>query len=222
MIRSPRHWLFSMAVLVAASASHAQPGSGGTGKVAPQNGIAVSSFNRIDSATLAARTQARGRPTSGPGAATPGALVFVDSTGKVVGRAIGDEALLASWEGQPLTITGVNYLRRSCATPGACLGPGDGGAWGTDGWLGYVDLNCTGDPLVPARMPGVFTAHPFFDGGHFYLYISRPAQLRDLVIHSHYSGGQCSNLPGGSNMPAVPVTAVVPASTYGTPPFFLK
>ena len=65
---------------------------------------------------------------------------------------------------------------------------------------------------------------PVVDSGGAYLYFFKSADTTRVVLKSNYWNNFCFEIgiQGGFPTDAAPVTDVVPASTYGTPPFFLK
>lgn len=68
-----------------------------------------------------------------------------------------------------------------------------------------------------ARYDGI----PIIDDGETFIYIFDATQAAFQTIRSIFSNGNCVGTPDLAG-PFAPVIAVVPASTFGIEPFFLK
>jgi hypothetical protein len=191
----------------------------------------VAGPNRTTSSQLASATKAGGAAaTTGGGGG--GAPVFVDATGKTVGRVLGSFGALTSYNNRPLLI-----LLADDYEPVDGNDPAGGirrASWGyslrgfAGGNLWYVSSDCTGAPHLSPRVEGAGAAqvgYPVWDAsdGQHYVYIADGAgPAAQIVPQSIYSAGRCFGLRDQPASAAQLVQAVVPASTFGTGSIFMK
>jgi hypothetical protein len=155
----------------------------------------------------------------------PDALVWVDATGKTVGRYANDNLLVVPFKGQLAVIQG---LQTSDCIPGgrACTEyPGGGARWNTRNPLYYTNNDCTGQAYSPA----VFTATPFIgmpieEEGTTYIYFFKTTAIDPARVTSTFAGNQCSASlpPRGFALPLAPLVGVIPALDLGAEPFMVK
>jgi hypothetical protein len=156
----------------------------------------------------------------------PAALVWVDSKGETVGRAFGG--------GGPLAIVVVPFEKEFAALQGLATNVdcdsnnvctfGGGRTFARSFEVAFTSANCTGTPQAAigstngTRYDGI----PIIDGGETFIYIYDFTQTVFLqAIRSVFSNGSCFSTPDLAG-PFAPVIAVVPVSTFGIQPFFLK
>jgi hypothetical protein len=148
-----------------------------------------------------------------------GALVWVDSKGETVGRALpGNGGMLVPFENDFAEISG--FTDRDCDPTGNCTLSGSM-TWGK-GQLAYNSGDCTGTPYVlrtpfGARYAGI----SIVEGGETFIYISDTTQTTLQGRNSVFDGKNCFRA-SRFNPTGAPVIAVVPASTFGTQPYTLK
>jgi hypothetical protein len=147
-----------------------------------------------------------------------GAPVWVDTKGQTVGRKMpGRPSILVPFEKGLLEITG---LRTSdCEINGDCTG---GLTWEKFRAVFFTSSDCTGTPYVPnssllTRYHGV----PVVEGSETFIYISDNRQTASPAIKSAFGGNVCFR-PQRFDPTSAPAIAVVPASNFGTQPFFIK
>ena len=77
---------------------------------------------------------------------------------------------------------------------------------------------------LSAAMGTPYLGVPVVDSGGAYLYFFKAVDTTRVTLRSNYSNNACFviGIRGAFPTDAAPVSDVVPASTYGTPPFFLK
>ena len=152
------------------------------------------------------------------------AIQWVDSSGRTLGRAIGNFAILATFDNQLATITGLG-ADRNCDASRVCTYASNGARWSEFEAVYYTTPDCTGIPYALGGALGTpYLGVPITDSGGTYLYFFKAVDTRRVTLQSRYAIDGCSVL--GSRSPllieATPVSGVVPATAYGTPPFFLK
>jgi hypothetical protein len=153
------------------------------------------------------------------------AIVWVDSTGATVGRAlalgIGD--ILVTFDNEPTALRGL-AADQNCDSNFVCTYSG-GARWRNFPFVvNFTSIDCTGTPYLSSFIPfgtpkfGV----PIFDGGETYIYIANVTQSSVQTTQSAFFDGECrSSLSGAANNVS-PVIAVIPASTFGIEPYYLK
>ncbi|NDP62731.1 hypothetical protein [Polaromonas sp.] len=152
------------------------------------------------------------------------AIKWVDSTGRTMGRAIGNYAILATFDNQLATITGL-YPDQTCDANRVCTYPSNGARWSEFESVYYTTPDCTGLPYSLSGAVGTpYLGVPVVDSGGAYLYFFKAVDTTRVTLHSSYSNNVCFQIGirGAFPTDATPVSDVLPASTYGTPPFFLK
>ena len=151
-------------------------------------------------------------------------IIWVDSTGRTVGRAIGNFAILATYDNQVATIVGLGPDSKCDASRG-CTYASNGANWSEFESVYYTTTDCTGTPYSIGGAIGTpYRGIPITDNGGTYLYFFKAVDTIRVVLGSRYSTSGCFVIGsrGASPTDAAPVSDVVPATTYGTPPFFLK
>jgi hypothetical protein len=159
---------------------------------------------------------------------TPAAVVWVDSTGKTVGRALeigsffGD--VLVTFENELIVLQGLFPERRCDFNGDFCTLTFSGGVSWIFSSLQYPSTDCTGTPYISSATTGrPINGVAIIDNGETFIYLYNVTQNTVQTIQSFFSNGRCSQSLGGSFPQNVsPVMAVVPASTFGITPFFLK
>jgi hypothetical protein len=155
------------------------------------------------------------------------AVVWVDSTGKTVGRALEiafGEQVLVTFENELITLTGL-FPERTCDfNADFCTLTFSGGVNWIFSSVQYTSTDCTGTPYISSAPNGrPINGVPILDNGETFIYLYNATQNTIQTIQSFFSNGRCSQSFGGSFPQNVsPVMAVVPASTFGITPFFLK
>jgi len=152
------------------------------------------------------------------------AIKWVDSTGKTVGRAIGNFAILTTFDNQPATISGL-YPDQTCDANRVCTYQSGGARWSEFESVYYTTPDCTGRPYsLGAALGTPYLGVPVLDSGGAYLYFFKAVDVARVTLKSLYSFNACFEIGIRGSFPtdAAPVSEVVPASVYGTPPFFLK
>ena len=218
-----------LSFLTLALESHAQQppqASTASGKPDASNSQPVASPNRTSSRTWA--TSGKGGKSRHQGEksekADSAAIKWVDSTGKTMGRAIGNHAILTTFDNQLATITGL-YPDQTCDADRVCTYPSNGARWSEFESVYYTTPDCTGMPYsLSAAMGTPYLGVPVVDSGGAYLYFFKAVDTTRITLRSNYSNNACFviGIRGAFPTDAAPVSDVVPASTYGTPPFFLK
>lgn len=151
-------------------------------------------------------------------------IVWVDSTGRTVGRAIGNYAILATFDNQLATIVGLGPDSK-CDPIRGCTYASNGANWSEFESVYYTTADCTGTPYSVGGAIGTpYRGIPITDSGGTYLYFFKTVDTIRVVLGSRYSTSGCFVIGSRGAFPtdAAPVSDVVPATTYGTPPFFLK
>lgn len=217
----------SLACLAGGSPAQQPPQAGASSaKPDASNSEPVASPNRTTSRTWAVsgkRGKSRHHNEKG-GKSDSTAIVWVDSTGKAMGRAIGNHAILTTFDNQLATITGL-YPDQTCDAERVCTYPSNGARWSEFESVYYTTPDCTGMPYsLSAAMGTPYLGVPVVDSGGAYLYFFKAVDTTRVTLRSNYSNNACFviGIRGAFPTDAAPVSDVVPASTYGTPPFFLK
>lgn len=152
------------------------------------------------------------------------AIKWVDSTGRMIGRAIGNYAILATYDNQLATLTGLSSDNK-CDPIRGCTYASNGANWTEFESVYYTTEDCTGTPhSIRGAVGTPYLGIPITDSGGTYLYFFKAVDTIRVALSSRYSTSGCFVIGsrGASPTDAVPVSNVVPATTYGTPPFFLK
>ena len=152
------------------------------------------------------------------------AIKWVDATGRTMGRAIGNYGILTTFDNQLATITGL-YPDQTCDANRVCTYPSNGARWSDFESVYYTTPDCTGMPYsLSVAMGTPYLGVPVVDSGGAYLYFFKAVDTTRVTLRSNYSNNACFviGIRGAFPTDAAPVSDVVPASTYGTPPFFLK
>lgn len=197
-----------------------------SGKPDASSSHPVASPNRTSSQTWA--TSGKGGKSMHHGQksekAESAAIKWVDATGRTVGRAIGNYAILTTFDSQLATITGL-YPDQTCDANRVCTNPSNGARWSEFESVYFTTPDCTGTPYsLSAAMGTPYLGVPVVDSGGAYLYFFKAVDTTRVTLRSNYSYNACFEIGirGAFPTDAAPVSDVVPASTYGTPPFFLK
>ena len=218
-----------LSFLTLALGSHAQqPPQTSTASAKPDasNSQPVASPNRTSSRTWATSGKGGKSRHHGEkgGKSDSAAIVWVDSTGKTMGRAIGNYAILTTFDNQLATLSGL-YPDQTCDADRVCTYPSNGARWSEFESVYYTTPDCTGIPYsLSAAMGTPYLGVPVVDSGGAYLYFFKAVDTTRVTLRSNYSNNACFviGIRGAFPTDAAPVSDVVPASTYGTPPFFLK
>ena len=152
------------------------------------------------------------------------AIKWVDSTGRTMGRAIGNYAILATFDNQLATIVGLGSDSK-CDPIRGCTYASNGANWSEFESVYYTTADCTGTPYSVGGAIGTpYRGIPITDSGGTYLYFFKAVDTTRVILGSRYSTSGCFVIGSRGAFPtdAAPVSDVVPATTYGTPPFFLK
>ena len=155
----------------------------------------------------------------------PAALVWVDSRGETVGRAFGGDGplgiVVVPFEKEFAALQGLS-ANVDCDPNNVCTFAG-GKKFARSFEVAFTSVDCTGVPQANvgstsgARYDGI----PIIDDGETFIYIFDVTRSAFQTIRSIFSNGNCSRTPNLAG-PFAPVIAVVPASTFGIEPFFLK
>ena len=152
------------------------------------------------------------------------AIKWVDSNGRTMGRAIGNFAILATFDNQLATVIGLG-ADRLCDANRVCTYASNGARWSEFESVYYTTADCTGIPYSFGGALGTpYLGIPITDSGGTYIYFFKAVDTRRVTLNSRYSTDGCFAIGAKGGFPgdAAPVSEVVPASDYGTPPFFLK
>jgi hypothetical protein len=147
-----------------------------------------------------------------------GAPVWIDTQGQAVGRKMpGRPSILVPFESGLLEITGLRTF--DCEVSGECTG---GLTWEKFRAVFFTSSDCTGTPYVPnssllTRYHGI----PVVEGNETFIYISDNRQTVSPIIKSAFAGDICFS-PQRFDPTSAPAIAVIPASNFGTQPFFIK
>lgn len=151
------------------------------------------------------------------------ALVWVDATGKTVGRFASDTTMVVSYHHQTALLGGLTSV--SCTTPAPCS-PLDGARWNavpTDFLVYYPTPDCSGQSYLTFSTPATpYVGVPVMDGGSTYIYFSRVTDAAIVLLKSNFANNQCRALLRQFESFAAPTLAVIPASVIGTEPFTVK
>jgi len=215
--------LTSLALLGLALTGQAQPlpgpgarGPGGLQQVASPNRTASGALANADKADRARRADKGGKVSTD-------AIVWVDATGRTVGRAINTNAVLLTYDGQPTILTGLE-VDQVCDAGGVCSYASSGNRWSSYFSVYYTSPDCSGTPYLPYGGFGTpYVGVPVVDADGTYIYLLKVTDTVRVNAASSYSNNTCSAIRGGElPLDAAPVSAVVPASSFGRPPYFLK
>lgn len=157
-------------------------------------------------------------------AAEPGMIKWVDSTGRTMGRAIGNFAILTTFDNQLATITGL-YPDERCDANRVCTYSSNGARWSDYETVYYTTSDCTGLPYsLSVAMGTPYLGVPVVDSGGAYLYFFKAVDMTRVTLRSGFSNNACfqMGIRGASPIDAAPVSDVAPASNFGVAPFFLK
>ena len=152
------------------------------------------------------------------------AIKWVDSTGRTMGRAIGNFAILATFDNQLATVIGLG-ADRLCDANRVCTYTSNGARWSEFESVYYTTADCTGIPYSFGGALGTpYLGIPITDSGGTYIYFFKAVDTKRVTLNSRYSTDGCFVIGSRGGFPgdAAPVSEVVPASDYGIPPFFLK
>jgi hypothetical protein len=225
--------LFGAAMGSLAEQEPHQPPGLDPSKLAP-----VGSPNRSAPASLAAGFApavlgaGRGREDRDSGPAR--AVVWVDATGKTVGRADGSGTILTTYNNEPAVILGLEPDRQCDLSTGSCTYRSGGLSWPTNfrASLYYGTADCTGAPYTfPAAYSPLGVGTPIVgiavvDGGVPYIYVSRITDTARTAVGSVLAspaiGAQATCFRAGQFADLAPVINVLPGSALGTAPFMLK
>lgn len=203
--------------------------SSATGKPDASNSQPVASPNRTSSRTWATSGKAgkskhQSEKSEKSEKAESAAIKWVDSTGRTIGRAIGNYAILTTFDNQLATLTGL-YADQTCDANRVCTNPSNGAKWSEFESVYYTTSDCTGTPYsVGGALGTPYLGVPITDSGGTYLYFFKAVDTTRVTLRSRYSTDGCFviGIRGAFPTDAIPVSDVVPGPTYGTPPFFLK
>jgi hypothetical protein len=221
----------SLVLISIAMASHAQqtPGASPQSKSIDTSRLqGVAGPNRTASMTMAdsgksGRHWHGGRNWDSSGA---DAILWVDSTGRTIGRAISSNTVLLNYENQLTALTGLE-ADQTCTVNG-CVYNNAGNRWSSSSSVYYPSADCTGTPYLQPYLPyGGFgtpsVGIPVVDGDTTYIYLFKVTDTKRVTVGSSYSNHICYFIRSGFfELDAAPVTAVVPASAFGQQPYFLK
>lgn len=222
-----KHICTSLALLGIVFVSHAQqpPAENSDGKKFDKSkSHRVASPNRTSSRDWA-RSHKPSRSAQHNGdkdSSRPAAVVWVDSTGEPVGRAVGSQGtVLVQFENELIALQGL-VADRNCDVNFVCTFSG-GVNWSRFFSIDYTSTDCTGVPYLSSSSEGrPLNGVPIIENGETFIYFYNITQNTVQTIQSFFSGGECSAIFGGFKSNVSPVAAVVPASIFGVPPFFLK
>jgi hypothetical protein len=196
------------------------------------NSQPVASSNRTSSKDLARSLKANSfnKNNDDKDPSKTAALVWVDSMGKTLGKAIVGtplgipSAMLVPFENELAILEGLESVVK-CDQNGVCTSP-VGITWRADRFsLLYTSADCTGTPYATVGTYGTaFKGFPIMDSGETFIYVFKISQATRVSIRSSFNTTRKSSCASVGPLPinAIPVAAVVPASTFGTEPYFLK
>jgi hypothetical protein len=183
----------------------------------PGQGQAVASPNRAMLSTLAAS----GRNETGPGH-TDGPVLLVDSIGKKLGRIVSLNAahLLASYKDKPILISS---LEGDSDVLGG-LPKSNGLTWSKHSAIYYESGNCTGMPYVPSSPAGTpYLGLMVKEAEQYNLLVWQPQDAVEVTVQSAYNYATLTCVSfGGSQTGILARFTVIPATAFGSPPFYLK
>jgi hypothetical protein len=156
----------------------------------------------------------------------PPAVVWVDSRGKAVGRALdiggGSSEVLVTFENDLIALSGL-FPERKCDSNANCTLTFSGGVSWIFSSVAYASIDCSGTPYIPSAPNGrPINGVPILDNGETFIYLYNATQNTVQTIQSFFQNGTCSQSFGSFPLNVSPVMAVVSASTFGITPFFLK
>lgn len=210
-----------------ALASHAQqPPPANLPAGQPDQSQRISSPNRTLSATWMAsgKRDIPKRHADKTSQADNAAIRWVDSTGRTMGKAIGNFAILATFDNELATLTGLGADKK-CDANRVCTFASNGARWPEFESIYYTTPDCSGTPYsLDGALGTPYLGVPIVDSGGVYLYFFKAVDTIRVTLTSRYSAEGCFviGIRGAFPTDATPVSEVVPASNYGTPPFFLR
>lgn len=218
-----------LALLGASLSSHAQQPTGpgapdGKNDSAPTQQVASPNRTHSQAWATAGKAGKSGKARQPGETADLAPIVWVDSTGRTMGRAIGNFAILAMHDNRLATITGLGADSK-CDAGRGCTYASNGAKWSEFESVYYTTADCTGTPYSISGAVGTpYLGIPITDNGGTYLYFFKAVDITRVTLGSRYSTSGCFVIGSRGAFPtdATPVSDVVPATTYGTPPFFLK
>lgn len=154
-------------------------------------------------------------------AVQPGPVLWVDANGKTLGRALAETSVLVPYEDQTAVLDGLSS-DRVCDVKGTCTFPG-GMNWSDYFAVYYPSRDCTGpaySTVATAATP--YKGIPVKDNGETFIYMARGADNVSIETKSYFTDGTCYAYTQPYPVYAAPVTAVLPASTFGTGPYYIK
>jgi hypothetical protein len=152
------------------------------------------------------------------------AFVWVDSKGETVGRALAGGGLgivVVPFEKELAALQGLS-VNVDCDPNNVCTFAG-GRKFARFFEVAFNSADCTGTPqaAIGSTSGTRYDGIPIIDGGETFIYIFDFTQTVFQTIRSVFSNGSCFST-GDLAGPLAPVIAVVPVSTFGIQPFFLK
>ncbi|MDB5868602.1 MAG: hypothetical protein JWP96_934 [Polaromonas sp.] len=148
----------------------------------------------------------------------PDALVWVDATGKTVGRFSSENTMVVPFNNQLATLQGLQAV--NCEN--ACKYVG-GARWGAFFQLYYPTSDCSGQPYSASSTTATpYIGTPIVEGDTTYLYFFRLADMAVVTVNSGFANKQCRAFQQGFAVLAAPSVRVIPASTIGNEPFTVK
>jgi hypothetical protein len=218
-----KHICTSLALLGIAVACYAQePTSQNTGgkQLVETNSQPVASPNRTSSRDWARSLKSHKFIKGNEDKSSPkaGAPVWIDSKGQTVGRKRpGGPSILVPFENELMEITGLSNL--DCELNGNCTG---GLTWNKFRAVFFTSSDCTGTPYVPnSSLSTRYYGIPVVEGSETFIYISDNRQTVSPAINSAFANNICFR-PQRFDPTSAPAIAVVPASNFGTEPFFIR
>lgn len=189
------------------------------------DGAQVASPNRNTFQSMAATSRLSQTHTG-----STSALLIVDANGKTVGRAFGSEPVVISIYNNQL----IGILGLSGYITGGQMAISGAMNWSPYGYeTYYTSIDCSGPPLFPvSRLHGTpyigVVVRDAYDGPA-QIAVINASNVAQILYGSTYSNGPggsaCrvrSDFPGTYPLYFAPAEAIIPASTFGTPPFWLK
>lgn len=150
-------------------------------------------------------------------------LVWVDATGKTVGRFYDPATAVVAFNGQLAFVRGLTTV--TCEPSGGPCSYAGGSRWRSLGnMLFYASSDCTG-PVYSSPGTGYtpYFGFPVTEEEVTYIYFFRGADKGRVMLNSYaFESNQCRALPQGFSEEVVPVSGVVPASAVGVEPYAVK
>lgn len=146
-------------------------------------------------------------------------IVWVDATGKTIGRALSSNLLLP-FQGQLALIAGLDS-DRNCDANDVCTFSG-GIDWNRNYSVYYTSSDCSGAAYSFGGNQGTpVSGVPVFEGDT-YIYLSKSADTTRTSVSSYFINQVCYAFSEPYPVYVAPVTAVIPASDIGVAPYSLK